>query len=71
MTTAVDYLSSFQESVIISSPPPLLSYLGSQPLLPDFHFSQPTTFVCAPRQALRHCRSLLTSVHKANYSKLP
>lgn len=60
MTTAVDYLSSFQESFIISSPTPLFSYLCSQPLLPDFNFSQPVTFVGAPRQALTRHRSLLT-----------
>lgn len=69
MTTAVDYLSSFQESFIMSSPLPLLSYLGSQPLLPDFNFSQLITFIGAPGQILIHCRNLLTSVHKANYSK--
>lgn len=59
VTTAVDYLSSFQESFIISFPPPLLSYWGSHPLLPDFNFSQPVTFVHAPRQ-----------VHQCPQSKL-
>lgn len=43
MTTAVDYLSSFQESFIISSPPPLLSYLGTQSILPDFFA---TNYLC-------------------------